>query len=244
VKAVARGKLTRLFRWPVKSMRGEEIESAWVASHGLAGDRAYALVDGDRDGVRRRLSARQVPDILEWSAAYPDDSDDAIDSADPPVPLVTAPDGRRFNLDDPELPAALASDLPRSVALRRAPSGEQDRPRTLLVTHEATRRAVAQELGRPLELRRFRPNLHLELDAEPFAEQGWTGRRIEVGEATLRIREPCERCAVPAREPDHPRQRWHGLLRWLAAEHEGAFGTIVTVERAGRVRRGDRVVVR
>jgi uncharacterized protein len=243
VQPVAQGELTRLFRWPVKSMRGEEIESARVASHGLAGDRAYALVDDDVDRAGRRLSARRVPGILDWSAAYPAGHEDAIDAADPPVPLVTAPYGRRFDLEDPALHAALASDLSRSVALRRAPMGEQDRPETLLVTFEATRRAVAEELGRPLELRRFRSNLHFELDAEPYAEQEWAGRRIEVGEVTLRVREPCERCAVPTRDPERPRERWPALLRWLAAEHGGAFGATVAVERAGRVRRGDRVVV-
>jgi len=239
--AVARGEVVRLFRWPVKSMAGEEVAAARVAAHGLAGDRAHALVSGPKRG--RRLSARAAPGVLEWAATYPDQPGDALDAVDPPPPVVTAPDGRRFGFYDAELPGALAADLDRPIALRRLPSGEHDRRGTVLVTFEATRRAVEDALGGPLELRRFRPNLHLELDAGPFAEEGWAGRRIEVGEVTLRMREPCERCAVPTRDPGRPSERWPELLRWLFGEREGFFGAIAEVERPGRVAVGDRVGV-
>jgi len=222
-------------------MAGEEIAATRVAAHGLAGDRAHTLVDGREGGGR--LSARAVPGVLEWAATYPDHPDDALEAVDPPPPLVTAPDGRCFGFDDPTLPGALAADLDRPIALRRLPSGDHDRRGTVLVTFEATRRAVEDALGRPLELRRFRPNLHLELDAAPFAEEAWADRRIEVGEVTLRVRERCERCAVPTRDPGRPRERWPELLRWLFGEREGTFGAIAEVERAGRVAGGERVGV-
>jgi uncharacterized protein YcbX len=222
-------------------MAGEEIAAAQVAAHGLAGDRAHTLVDGRERGGR--LSARAVPSVLEWAATYPDHPDDALEAADPPPPVVTAPDGRCFGFDDPELPGAIAADLDRAIALRRLPSGDHDRRGTVLVTFEATRRAVEDALGRPLELRRFRPNLHLELDASPFAEEGWSGRRIAAGEVTMRVREPCERCAVPTRDPGRPGERWPQLLRWLFAVREGAFGVIAEVERPGRVAGGDQAGV-
>jgi uncharacterized protein YcbX len=60
---------------------------------------------------------------------------------------------------------------------------------------------------------------------------------------TLRVTERCERCVVPTRDPQHPRERWPGLLRWLTAERAGVFGAIVAVERAGRVSCGDRALV-
>jgi len=218
-------------------MAGEEIPAARVAEHGLAGDRAHALVDGREHGGR--ISARGMPGVLRWQAAYPGHPGDTLEAADPPSPLVSAPDGQRLRFDDPRLPAALAADLERPITLRRLPSGEHDRRGTVLVTFESTRRAVEAALGRPLELRRFRPNLHLELDAPAFAEEGWAGRRIEVGEVSLRVVEPCERCAVPTRDPAQPRERWPGLVRWLFAERDGAFGAIAEVERAGRVACGD-----
>lgn len=222
-------------------MAGDEVAAARVAVHGLAGDRAHTLVD-EREGGGR-LSARRVPRLLEWAATYPDHPDDVLEAADPPPPVVTAPGGRCFGFDDAELPGALAADLDRPIALRRLPSGDHDRRGTVLVTFEATRRAVEAALGRPLEVRRFRPNLHLELDAAPFAEERWAGRRIEVGEVVLRVREACERCAVPTRDPGKPSERWPELLRWLFGEREGMFGAIAEVERAGRVARGDVVRV-
>ena len=218
-------------------MAGEEIPATRVAAHGVAGDRAHALVDGREGGGR--ISARGVPGVLRWQAAYPDYPGDTLDAADPPPPLVSAPDGQRLRFDDPRLPVALSADLERPITLRRLPSGEHDRRGTVLVTFESTRQAVEARLGLPLELRRFRPNLHLALDAPAFAEEGWAGRRIEVGEVILRVVEPCERCAVPTRDPALPRERWPGLLRWLFAEREGAFGTIAEVERAGGVACGD-----
>ena len=62
---------------------------------------------------------------------------------------------------------------------------------------------------------------------------------VEVGEVALRMREPCERCAVPTRDPARPAERWPRLLRWLFDAREGAFGAIAVVEQPGRVRRGD-----
>ena len=222
-------------------MAGEELAATRVARHGLAGDRAHALVDDRPRGGR--ISARAVPGVLRWSAAHPEHPGDALGAADPPPPLVTSPDGETMLFDDPRLPAALSADLGRAVALRRLPSGEHDRHGTVLVTVEATREAVEQRLGRSLDLRRFRPNLHLVLDAPAFAEEGWAGRRIEVGEVSLRVRERCERCVVPTRNPAAPRERWPELLRWLFAEREGSFGVIAEVEQPGRIERGAGVLI-
>jgi uncharacterized protein YcbX len=65
---------------------------------------------------------------------------------------------------------------------RRDPAGQQDLERSVLVTTEASRRALEAALGRPVDLRRFRTNLHLELDAPAFAEERWQGGRLQVGD--------------------------------------------------------------
>ena len=120
--------------------------------------------------------------------------------------------------------------------------GQQDLRASVLVTTEASRLAVAEALGRPLELRRFRPNLHLELDAPAFAEEGWEGGRLQVGEVTLALAHPCARCVIPTRDPDGP-GRWPELLRWLHRRRDGLFGVNARVVAGGRVRVGDRVAV-
>jgi uncharacterized protein YcbX len=237
----AAGTVLQLRRFPVKSLAGEPVDALRIDGRGAGGDRAQALT-GDFGGARRRLTVRQVPRMLAWSAAYPDAPGAALDPQDPPLPLLTAPDGRTFRWDDPALPDALRDDLGRPVTLVRDLDLMPDAPDTLLLTVEASRAALEAKLGRPIDPRRFRPNLHLRLDSAPFAEQGWTGLRVRVGDAELELLEPCERCAIPTRDPDTT-EKWPELLRRLAAEHETLFGIYARAIRPAAVNVGDAVVV-
>jgi uncharacterized protein YcbX len=140
--------------------------------------------------------------------------------------------------EDPGLPAALEADLGRPLTLAREPRGQQDRPATVHVTVEASLRALGEALGAPVDLRRFRSNVHLDLDAEPWAEQDWIGRRLRIGDAELEIVEACERCAIPTRDP-RTQERWPQLLRLLAAERATTFGLIARALAPAVVREGD-----
>lgn len=239
---MAEGVLTDLARWPVKSLGGESLGAARLDWRGLGGDRAYALLDLREGREGRWLTIRQAPRLLAWSAGYPDAPDDRLDPADPPPPSLRAPDGRMWGWDDPGLDRALADDLGMAVRRHRDLGGQQDLRASVLVTTEASRRALADALGRPVELRRFRPNLHLELDAPPFAEQGWEGGRLQAGEVTLDLLNPCVRCVIPTRDPDDL-SRWPELLRWLHRRNGALFGVNARVVTAGRVQVGDRVAV-
>ncbi|MBG0816605.1 MOSC domain-containing protein [Planomonospora sp. ID82291] len=232
-----RGSVQRVLRWPVKSLRGEEVGQARFDARGMAGDRAYALVDGREHHVGRLLTVRQRAEMLHWRSGYPGD-DGAADG----VPTLTAPDGSEWKWDDPGLAGALAESLGTPLRLRAA-DGQQDRGPTVLVTTEASRAALEEELGAPVDLRRFRPNLHLALDAPAFAEEGWTaGTVVTVGDVELAVEGPeagpCIRCAVPSWDPDG-RERWPGLQKRLIERHANAFGVIMRVSRPGTVRRGD-----
>ena len=211
-----------LHRWPVKSMAGEVLESARLDERGLGGDRTHAVFDSFK-GRPRRLTAREAPRLLAWSAAYPEARGAELEPESPPEATVTAPDGRVFAWSEPGLSAALSEDLGREVSLTRDVAGQLDLERSVLVTVEATRRAVESALGRPLALGRFRPNLHLELDADPYAEETWEGRTLAVGEARFELLHPCVRCAIPTRDLE-TQDKWPELLRWLTREHGGLFG--------------------
>jgi uncharacterized protein len=238
---IAAGTVVSLHRWPVKSLAGEPVDALRIDGRGAGGDRAQALF-GIFGGERRRLTVRQVPRMLTWSAAYPDAPGADLDPDAPPLPTVTAPDGRTFAWDDPALPGALRDDLGRPVDLVRDLALMPDLPDSLLITVEASRTALEGELAQPLDLRRFRTNLHLRLDAEPFAEARWAGRRITVGDAELELLHPCERCAIPTRDPD-TYEKWPQLLRWLAREHDTIFGINARALRPATVRVGDAVTV-
>lgn len=226
------GTVTELHRWPVKSMGGQPVDALDVGVHGAAGDRAHAVFDVHK-GRPRRLTAREAPRLLAWSAAYADGADQAV---------LRSPDGRDWSWSDPGLAAALSSDLGREVTLRTDRDGQQDLPDSLLVTVQSTLQALAGELGAPLDLRRFRTNIHVELDADPFAEESWEGRVLRVGDAELELLHPCERCAIPTRDPD-TQQKWAPLLRHLFDRHSGWFGINARARGDATIVAGDRVTL-
>ena len=236
------GSRVDLARWPVKSLGGEPLGAARLDWRGLGGDRAHALLDPREGREGRWVTARQAPRLLAWSAAYPGVPDDRLDPADPPPPTLRGPDGRAWGWDDPGLERALADDLGMAVRRHRDLGGQQDLPASVLVTTEASRRGVAEALGRPVDVRRFRSNLHLELDAPAFAEHRWEGGQLRVGEVTLELLHPCVRCVIPTRDPDD-QSRWPELLRWLHRRNGALFGVNARVVTGGRVRVGDRVTV-
>jgi uncharacterized protein YcbX len=239
---VAAGVLADLARWPVKSLGGERLRAARLDGRGLGGDRSHALLDLRQGREGRWVTVRQAPRMLAWSATYPDAPDDLLDPADPPPPSLRAPDGTVWGWDEPGLEEARAADLGMAVRRHRDLDGQQDLQASVLVTTEASRLAVEAALGRPVELRRFRPNLHLELDAPPFAEERWDGGRLQLGEVTLALLNPCSRCVIPTRDPDGP-GRWPELLRFLHRHRGALFGVNAHVLAGGRVRVGDRAAV-
>jgi uncharacterized protein YcbX len=229
---MAGGTVAGLWRWPVKSLAGEPLEAARFGPSGMAGDRAHAVLDHHK-GAWRRLTAKQAPGLLSWTAGY------AGDPSDPAAATLTAPDGSRWRWGEPGLAERLGRDLRRPVRLSE-PGDHHDVSGTALVTVEATRRAIEEELGRSLDVRRFRPNVHLELDAPAYAELGWIGERVAFdGGVVLRFDHPCDRCAVPTRDPESPGERWPELLRHLERHHHLLFGVRARVEQPGTLRRGE-----
>jgi uncharacterized protein YcbX len=198
-------------------------------------------------GAPKRLTAREAPGMLRWRAAYAEVPSDALRVDDVPLPTLTAPDGTAFRWDDPDLPAALSDDLGRAITLRRDLALMQDLGDSILVTTQATLAAVARALGRELDLRRFRTNIHVVLDdaTAPYAEEGWEGRRLRVGDVVLDLLHPCERCVIPTRDPD-TQVKDPNILKWLTREHRGLFGINARVgggDIRGTVRVGDQVAL-
>lgn len=229
------GSVLRLDRWPVKSLRGERPAAARFDERGMAGDRAHALIDLRPRHSGKVLTVRQNQQLLRWRSSYPDASE---------VPVLHAPDGTEWSWRDPGLRTALSESLGLPLDLRAA-DGQQDRGPSVLVTIESSRVALEQELGAEVDLDRFRPNLHLSLDAPPFAEENWDiGTTLTVGEVTLEATGykggPCIRCAVPSWDPAG-RERWPKLQTWLIEQHENKFGLIMRVTRPGTISLGDEV---
>jgi uncharacterized protein len=223
------GTVAALYRWPV--------ESVVVDARGIPGDRAHAVFPAEGG---RRINAVGTPAMLEWSARYPG----AVDPGDDvPLPLLRTDGGEELGWGSDEMVAALTAHLGRDVALRRDPDRGFRDFEPLHVTTEATRRAAEEVAGRDLDQRRFRANLHLDLEAPAFAESGWMGRTLRVGDLALQIVAPCIRCVIPTRDPDAPRDRVPALMRWLAREQARTYGVYARPAGRGALRAGDPVVL-
>lgn len=228
-----RGTIQSLHRWPVKSFKGEQHDELALDLRGVPGDRAHAVwLKGGK-----RATARLVPGLLRWAAVY-----DAPVNGDVPAPLVTAPDGTTYRWGDPALAPALSADLGRDVDVVADPAGMQDLPNSILVTFEATRRLVEAELDEPVDLRRFRTNVHVDGDWEPFAEATWEGRRLRIGAAEVELLHPCLRCTMVARDPD-TNAKSPTVLKHLIREHAAIFGINARPVGGGTLRVGDPVTL-
>ena len=108
-----------LWRYPVKSMAGEEISAAMVTPRGLLGDRAYALVDmiSNRAATVRTWGAP----LLSYRSRFV--TEPQVDAL-PPAAQITIPDGRTFTTTDPEIHNHLSVALGRSLTvMTTAPAG-------------------------------------------------------------------------------------------------------------------------
>ncbi len=224
VTPLANGALRALARWPVKSLAGEFLDAADIDVGGVAGDRRYTVVDRAQG---RTLTAGDCPRLLRWSAAGD---------------VLRDPQGREWSPRDPSTSRALSAELGRTVTLRRHAEGQQYYTGTVLITVERSLRALEKELDRAVDLRRFRPNLHLDLDSEPFAETSWTGRTLRVGDAVFDVLQPCDRCVIAARDPETT-EKWPQLLRHLHDHHDLFFGLFAAPRAAARLRIGEHVTV-
>jgi uncharacterized protein YcbX len=231
------GRLGTVHRFPVKSLVGEQVAEARIEPRGLAGDRAWAVVDEDGRLGSGKSSRRfrRMAGLLDLTAAY-----------DGGVPVITFPDGARVRGDDPSVHAALSAHVGRPVTLRREDTVPHfDEGPLHLVTTSALARA-GELLGAPVDVRRLRANLVVDTGTAPaFDEREWTGREVLVGdEVVLRVREPMVRCVMvdlpQAGLPPGP----DGLLATLGRENDTCLGVVVDVVVPGTVRAGDTVRTR
>src|ERR1700680_684246 len=108
------GTVARLFRYPVKSMRGEELSATPVTLQGLPGDRRFAFVQAESRSPLPWLTARDVSDLLRFRPFYPDGFDG---TGRAPALRVATPDGAEYDVQDPALRAELEKRLGRPLFL-------------------------------------------------------------------------------------------------------------------------------
>src|SRR5258706_1021055 len=117
------GKVVTLWRYPIKSMLGEELNATEVTTRGLPGDRAYALVDQATSKVASAKNPRKWPHLFDFRAAF-------VIPPRPGMPLpavrITLPDGRVLTTDQSEINQLLSQALQREVTLEAAERGQEE----------------------------------------------------------------------------------------------------------------------
>ncbi len=226
------GRVAALARYPVKSLAGEALGGAVVEPRGLVGDRSWAVYteDGGIGSGKTTRRFRRVDGLLGLSA-----------TSGGGAPVVTTPDGRSAVAGTAAADALVSGVLGRP--LRLAPETDvphHDEAPVHVVTTAALRR-VAELLGAPVDVSRFRANVVLDVDGTGFAEDGWDGRLLALGaNVVLRPDGGMTRCRmvdlVDGGEPADD-----GLLRMLGRERDTLFGIRALVERGGSVRVADPV---
>ncbi len=212
--------VAEVWRYPVKSMGGERLDSCLITDNGLEGDRRWALVDGTANREGKLLTIRQDERLMTYRARLTDGG----------VEIVT-PDGKARRLDG-DMVSHLARQTERPLTLRDLEGANFD-DSPVLVVNLATVAAFGLEAGFPVDHRRFRANLYLD-GLEPEEELRWLGRRIRAGEAELDVVARCERCVVITRDPDTTATSPE-LLRALTLTHETCMGVYCRVVRPGCV---------
>ncbi len=261
------GTIAALWRYPVKSMRGEPIERAIVTDRGLRGDRAYALVDVETGKVVSAKNPRKWPDPLEFQSALLRSSEETSGTT---AARVTLPDGSSLDTDAPDFDARISALLGRAVRLESS-AGDSPRiegywpdfdfvdspdsvfevklpPGTFfdaavvhLVTTATLRTFQASRPESRFDLARFRPNILVEWESDGFPEDGWTGQSIRIGdEVCLAIHQPCPRCVMTTvGQGGLPKDP--DVLRTIVRENGGNLGVLASVVRGGAIQRGDAV---
>jgi uncharacterized protein YcbX len=218
------GTVAEIWRYPVKSMGGERLDSCVITPGGLESDRRWALVDGTVNRAGKLLTIRQDEQLMTYNARV------KAGNAE-----VMTPEGEARLLDD-ELVSGIAQKTARRLTLRdEAGANFDDAP--VLVVNMATVAAFGLEAGLSVDHRRFRANLYLN-GLEPEQELRWLGVRIRAGDAQLEVIKRCERCVVITRDPDTTAVT-PALLRILADTYETCMGVYCSVVRPGNVGVGD-----
>lgn len=233
------GEVEGLFRYPVKSMRGERLEGVGLGWHGLDGDRRLALRRTDDRGGFPWLTASKLPELILFTPKRQDAAGD--------LPThVRTPDGDNLTTFGPELAAEIARRHGTLVDMVHLNRGIFDEASVSLIT-AATIEGVSQIAARPLDVRRFRPNILVSTSRSvPFEEDEWVGGVLSFGEAdeaaAVFITNLDERCAMVTYDPDSADPS-PDVLKAIVRERGNKVGVYGTVIRRGRLTMGQPVFV-
>lgn len=249
------GTVAQLWRYPVKSMRGESLNEMTLTERGTVGDRLFALRELKYGAI---MSARMFASMLHLRATC---ERGPIDGAEFRV-RIEFPQGTSIYADDPRADSMLSAlfehpvrlelprgDVPLSMSeIQNIKEGRAFLPPRDLYDEDVLHLLASGTLDHlrrlcpaDFDVRHFRPNVYIETDAsDAFIEDGWLGGELQIGENAVRIVgiRPALRCAMTI----HPQAELRAdpaILRTAAQHHAAYVSVFASIGRPGQIRVGD-----
>jgi uncharacterized protein len=253
------GKIDSLWRYPVKSMRGEELEEAFVGFSGVYGDRLFAFRSSAgpkgfpyltgreqeemllyRPRFRHPDRAAKPPNLSEAESMAPGINPLSADAADLAVDVET-PSGEVLGVNDPTLIGLLKKRIGDELVLTllRSERAMTDcRPISMFSVQTA--RQLGDEIGATIDKRRFRANIYMDLGSDAgFAEDAYIGRTLRIGpKVVVSVLERDPRCKMITLDPETAQPNAQ-LLRTVNQTHDNKAGVYGAVLVEGAIQRGD-----
>jgi uncharacterized protein YcbX len=227
------GRVEAIFRYPVKSMRGEELGAANLGWHGIEGDRrlAFRRVD-DRSGLPW-LTASKLPDLVLFSPRRGEEGGEA----DLPTHVRT-PDGADLPIFGDDLASEIGRRYGAPVQMMQMKNGIFDDACVSVIATE-TVREIGRLADQSLDVRRFRPNVVVRLlRGSPFQEDEWLGGMLSFGEEeaapTIAVTMHDVRCSMVNLDPDSANPAPE-VLKAIVRANQNNAGIYGTVTRTGRL---------
>ena len=255
------GKVESLWRYPVKSMRGEELDEMFAGYAGVYGDRVFAFSSSANRKGFPFFTGRDQRQILRYQprfrhpnkAARPTNLPEAEKLPPGVTPLyaepeelmvdVETPDGNVLAVDDAALIESLREEIDdkHQLTLLRSERALTDcRPLSIFAVQSAKK--LGDETGVAVDKRRFRANVYLDLDSsDGFAENEFVGRSLRIGsKVVVSVLERDPRCMMITLDPDTA-EKTPAILKQVAQAHDGMAGVYGAVLIEGVIRKGDSV---
>lgn len=229
------GRISRLFRYPVKSMAGVSVDAAALGWHGVEGDRRLAFRRVEERSGFPWLTASRLAELVLYRP---------LGETDGSPTHVRTPDGKDLPLAGGELQEILSRRFGSAVELMQIRHGIFD-DATVSVIADATIREITTGSGRPADARRFRPNIVVEsADGTPFTEDGWIGKRLTFGAdgPAVGVTQRDLRCVMINLDPDTAESHAE-VMKTAVRLNDNYAGIYATVVRAGELRVGQTVSI-
>jgi uncharacterized protein YcbX len=249
--------VSRLSVTPVRGLALLHPDVVQLEPLGVPDDRRYSLTtrdgrpfDGTKDGTLVQIKAELAHDPEQLTLTFPDGAVVGGEVALGALASVEA-HHRAFPVRPVIGPwaEAISAFVGQPLLLVRAErdGGEPDREAVSIVS-EASVEELSRRSGLEsrLDARRFRMLVEL-AGARPYEEDEWQGRRVEIGEAIVRVTRPNARCVITTQDPntglrDFPTLHAIRQHRGIRDGRHLDFGVYAEVMQTGLLRVGDPVV--